>query len=185
MRIRFATVDDAAGIARVHVRSWQVAYRGTVPQDHLDGLDPVARAEHTRALLASLPADTGVLVATDDAGAVVGFVNYGGYRDEDLLHSTEGEIRAIYAEPGQWGAGLGRELMTAALRELSAQGRNPVRLWVLSANERARRFYALAGFVPDGTTSVFRVERGTDPPVDLDEVRYVFDDRAGGVAGVG
>jgi hypothetical protein len=36
--IRPATAEDAAGIAAVHVRSWQVAYRGQLPDALLDSL---------------------------------------------------------------------------------------------------------------------------------------------------
>ncbi|GGT26686.1 GNAT family N-acetyltransferase [Nonomuraea spiralis] len=43
MRIRQATSADAGAIAEVHVRSWQAAYRGLVPQDHLDGMNAAAR----------------------------------------------------------------------------------------------------------------------------------------------
>jgi hypothetical protein len=32
-------VDDADAIAPVHVRSWQAAYRGFMPDEVLDGLD--------------------------------------------------------------------------------------------------------------------------------------------------
>jgi len=31
MRIRVATPDDAEAIVDAHVRSWQVAYRGLIP----------------------------------------------------------------------------------------------------------------------------------------------------------
>jgi GNAT superfamily N-acetyltransferase len=41
--IRAARVGDAAQIAVVHVRSWQGAYRGLLPQAYLDGLDPAER----------------------------------------------------------------------------------------------------------------------------------------------
>ena len=37
--IRVATEGDAAGIARVHVRSWQEAYAGIVPDAYLASLD--------------------------------------------------------------------------------------------------------------------------------------------------
>jgi hypothetical protein len=33
--IRIATIDDAIDIAAVHVRSWQTAYRGMIPDDFL------------------------------------------------------------------------------------------------------------------------------------------------------
>lgn len=42
--IRPATAGDAAQIGLVHVRSWQAAHRGLVPQDYLDHLDSAARA---------------------------------------------------------------------------------------------------------------------------------------------
>jgi hypothetical protein len=42
--VRPATLADADGIGLVHVGSWQAAYRGKMPQDHLDGLDPARRA---------------------------------------------------------------------------------------------------------------------------------------------
>ena len=37
--IRKATAQDACGIAFVHMRSWQVAYRGHMPDEFLDGLE--------------------------------------------------------------------------------------------------------------------------------------------------
>jgi RimJ/RimL family protein N-acetyltransferase len=49
-----------------------------------------------------------------------------------------------------WGTGAGRALMTAALGRLTELGYQQATLWVLASNARARRFYAAAGFQPDG-----------------------------------
>jgi len=38
MRIRAAQTDDAAAIAKVHVDTWRMTYRGIVPDDHLANL---------------------------------------------------------------------------------------------------------------------------------------------------
>jgi hypothetical protein len=38
MDIRAARMEDVPQIAAVHVRSWQAAYRGLLPQAYLDGL---------------------------------------------------------------------------------------------------------------------------------------------------
>ncbi|MEJ6553652.1 hypothetical protein PQI51_01275 [Microbacterium esteraromaticum] len=43
MLIRPASVDDAHDLAVVHVRSWQQAYRGLMPQAVLDGLSIAER----------------------------------------------------------------------------------------------------------------------------------------------
>lgn len=49
--VRRASRDDAAEIAAVHVRSWQGAYRGLVPQGYLDRLHPADRAQRRRQTL--------------------------------------------------------------------------------------------------------------------------------------
>ena len=38
MIIREPSKDDARGLAEVHVRSWQAAYKGQLPDDILDNL---------------------------------------------------------------------------------------------------------------------------------------------------
>jgi hypothetical protein len=43
IELREAVCADAAGIARVHVASWQTTYRGIVPDAYLDGLTPQNR----------------------------------------------------------------------------------------------------------------------------------------------
>jgi hypothetical protein len=47
-QIRKAKVEDACGIAFVHVRSWQVAYRGLMPDRFLDSLDVEKRTNMWR-----------------------------------------------------------------------------------------------------------------------------------------
>ena len=49
--VRRAVADDVSGIARVHVRSWQIAHRGHVPHAVLDSLDEAKRASRWGELL--------------------------------------------------------------------------------------------------------------------------------------
>lgn len=151
--IRRATVEDAAAIAVVHVRSWQAAYRGLIAQDYLDGLDPGERAELWEQWLpaADWPR-RGTLVAELDAD-VVGFANFVPTRDEDADPRTVAAITAIYLLPAHWGAGLGRRLMTATLDALGTAYQE-VTLWVLDTNDRARRFYDAGGWRTDGAAQV-------------------------------
>ena len=145
VHVRRAGPADAEQIAVVHVRSWQGAYRGLLPQEYLDGLDPADRTERWRRSLErnNWPA-AGAIVAISH-GRVAGFAYLGPARDIDAGGSRVGEINAIYVLPDAWGTGLGRGLMTAALGELAAGGYEAALLWVLESNARARRFYALAG----------------------------------------
>ncbi len=150
--IRPATAGDAAQIGLVHVRSWQAAYRGLVPQDYLDHLDPAARAARWHRHLQQTDwARAGVLVA--EAGdELEGFASYGPSRDEDAERIWVGEISTIYVLAAAWGQGLGRRLMAGAVERLAAAGYAQATLWVLDTNARARRFYAAAGWSEDGVT---------------------------------
>ena len=148
--IRAARVADAAQIAVVHVRSWQGAYRGLLPQAYLDGLDPAQRVGRWERSLAERSAGpAGVLVA-DLGGALLGFASYSPSRDSDADPVRVGEIDAIYLLPSDWGKGVGRRLMDAALASLAEAGFVQATLWVLDSNLRARRFYAAGGWSPDG-----------------------------------
>jgi GNAT superfamily N-acetyltransferase len=166
-QVRRARPADAAPLAVVHVRSWQGAYRGLLPQEYLDGLEPADRTDRWRRALErdNWPA-AGCLVAVSDS-EVAGFVNFGPTRDTDPSGSRVGEISAIYVLPEAWGTGLGRGLMTAALSQLGAGGYEAAALWVLESNVRARRFYARAGWTPDGSAK--QEEIGGAP---VTEVRY-------------
>lgn len=42
--LRPARPGDEAAVAQAHVRAWQQGYRGLLPDDYLDRLDPLARA---------------------------------------------------------------------------------------------------------------------------------------------
>lgn len=153
--VRPATLADADEIAAIHVRSWQAAYQGLMPQDYLDGLDPAARAARWRRNLAALDwSARGVLVVTDgdQNPGIAGFAAYWPTRDDDGDPARTGEIAAIYLHPAAWGRGLGQQLITATVANLTATGYRDATLWVLTDNARARRFYSRVGWTPDGAT---------------------------------
>ena len=164
--VRAAEAGDAAQLAAVHVRSWQAAYRGLLPQEYLDQLNPADRAERWRRTLhgSSLP-QAGVLVAADD-DQLLGFAGFGPSRDQNE-EARVGELQSIYLLPQAWGAGLGQRLMAAVLEQLAAAGYAQATLWVLESNVRARRFYAMGGWAADGAV-MQDVSRGFP----VTEVRY-------------
>jgi RimJ/RimL family protein N-acetyltransferase len=149
--VRPARIEDVAAIAEIHVRSWQAAYAGLIPQSYLDSLTPAQREPGwTRAIQDGDASRGGTLLVTDDGEKVIGFARICESRDADSAASDVGEVQAIYLAPDAWGTGAGRALMTAALARLTELGYQQATLWVLDSNVRARRFYAAAGFHPDG-----------------------------------
>jgi len=67
VQVRRAVPHDAAPIGGVHVRAWQVAYRGLMPDEVLDGLSVEQREQMWQQALASQEGQA-VYVAVEDAG---------------------------------------------------------------------------------------------------------------------
>jgi ribosomal protein S18 acetylase RimI-like enzyme len=165
MEIRRALETDALGIATVHVRTWQAAYRGIVPDTHLDSLSVEARASVWReALVRGTPEEVWVAVI---GGEVAGWIAFGPTRDGQQDAKT-GEVEAVYVAAQYWGTGVGRELWQQARRCLADRGFTKVTLWVLLENTRAIRFYRAAGFAPN-RESEKQIIVGGKP---LMEIRY-------------
>lgn len=165
MLLRPATVDDARGIAAVHVRSWQEAYRGLMPQEVLDGLSIAERAANWARIIAETSRGSRTLVAERD-GTIAGWASFGAARDEDAPGT--GELWGIYAHPDAWSTGVGHRLIAAVEDGLRADGHEVAYLWVLEGNDRAAGFYERHGWTADGGVTVDR-----RPGLVLHELRHV------------
>jgi ribosomal protein S18 acetylase RimI-like enzyme len=175
-RVRRALPSDAAVIATVHIRSWQSAYRGQLPDSYLDqlGQELERRTQFWSSAITAptIPGneiwviDISVSKADSESQSEVkGFATIGPTRDSDLAKA--GEVYAIYLDPQSWGQELGRALFTHVSDRLAALGYPTAMLWVLESNARARRFYEMAGWTADGATKV-----ETRPGFELHDVRY-------------
>jgi GNAT superfamily N-acetyltransferase len=159
LAIRPSVPEDAEAVERVRLAGWQTAYRGIIADSYLDSL--AVDAGRRRRHIEDLPEGYTDLVATAD-GAVVGWVAAGPGRDPDRSGPRHGEIFACYVHPDWWRQGVGRLLMGRAVEVLAEAGRGDITLWVLEANDRARRFYAEFGFEPDGARKLW--DRGETAP---------------------
>lgn len=144
--IRGATPNDAADIASVQVRAWQAAYRGIMPDDYLDGLEPDQRESMWRGLLEADDPDRQILVATV-ADQVIGFAAFGPARSGE---PTTGELYALNVDPAAWAAGHGRRLLHQATEWLAAARFADAVLFVAAENGRARRLYESEQWTTDG-----------------------------------
>src|SRR5436309_3636933 len=83
-----------------------------------------------------------LLVATDHAGRVVGYV---------ATHPEDGELFLLFVHPAFAGRGVGRRLLGAAHDAMRSAGRAESFLFTHELNERALKVYERAGYRPDGT----------------------------------
>jgi ribosomal protein S18 acetylase RimI-like enzyme len=160
--IRPETDADLESVVGVHIRAWQKAYRGMLPDEVLDALDPVEWARRRREIREIADGRAGYLAEVN--GVIAGFVQCGPDREDPVY----GEIYAIYVDPDYWGTGVSDALMGTALDTLPY---NEIRLWVLEQNERALRFYTRYGLHPDGARETY-TPRGSDAAAP--EIRLVL-----------
>ncbi|KQP23114.1 GNAT family N-acetyltransferase [Pseudorhodoferax sp. Leaf267] len=147
--VRPATMRDAQAIVDVHVAATQAAYAGIVPEDQLNIQPTAQRLSKWREAIEF--GDPQVQVAVYE-GQVVGFVAYDRSRDKGTK-PTVGEIWAIHVLPTHWDGGCGLALWDAAREGLEDEDCTSVTVWIPLRNERALRFFDLAGFKRELTTA--------------------------------
>ncbi|HSJ27549.1 MAG TPA: GNAT family N-acetyltransferase [Acidimicrobiia bacterium] len=148
MEIRHARPGEGTAISKVRVDSWKAAYRDLMPAEILDRME--VDGSGWEAAIESATPRTSLLVV-DDEGEIVGFSVVGPDRDGA---EGAGEIVAIYLLSEVWDRGYGWALMEHSVAELREHGFRRAVLWVLSTNERARRFYETAAWLADGGEKV-------------------------------
>ena len=150
-------------VARVHVRSWQVAYRGLLPDEYLDQLRPEDRAQGYD-FATTDPQRPQTIVAVE-TGLIRGFATTAPPRDPAMV--GYGELYALYVDPEHWGRRIGMALVSAARDRLAELGFGNAYLWVLKGNARADGFSRIDRWTPDG------LERtGSVWGVTVNEIRY-------------
>ncbi len=143
LAVRTATVADAATIGEVYLRSWLAGYDGLVAADRLR---PVAelRAAHDWAAALAEPDSWFGLGSVD--GVAAGVAKVGPDPTEDVTGTW---LELLYVAPEFWGSGLAAALLHRSVDVARASGADRMRLRVVEAQERARRFYEREGWRPD------------------------------------
>jgi GNAT superfamily N-acetyltransferase len=147
--VRPATTRDAKAIAQLHNATVKEAFKGMLGD--LDvAIMPLAERERywSEAIQYAEPQ---VQVALHGA-KIIGFVGYDRSRDEGTP-ATMGELWAMYVDTDFWGLGAGLSLWDAALEGLVDEECTHVSVWLPLANDRALRFFELAGFKREMATA--------------------------------
>lgn len=138
MIIRKAMEGDAHGIAQVHVKSWQEAYKGIINQEYLDQLKVEDRLALWEQVLSSSIEESPVYVAVNAKDQIVGFASFGMERLNK--QKSEAELYAIYILNEYKRQKIGTQLLSFGLKALINQNYKSLVVWVLAKNP-SRRFY--------------------------------------------
>lgn len=164
--IRPARLSDANEIARIHLETWQDAYKGIISDARLQALSLQKRKKKWNEILSD-PKNTLFVAETD--GKLYGFCGYGKSRDKDA-DTQAGEIYAIYVDHRNYSQGFGGGLIKEAFGELKKQDFTKATVWVLEENLIGKRFYEKQGMKLDGESKIDTIEGQA-----LKEVRYYID----------
>ena len=142
--IRSATVDDAESITRIYIESWNAGF-GELLSRADRTVTPELTERWRRDLAQPVPHRWWV---AERAGRIVGFVGIGPSRDPVDLQL--GEIDTIAVDSRYWRVGIGKALISLAVRHLAADGYREAILWTVEGYERGIGFYQAMGWRRDG-----------------------------------
>jgi GNAT superfamily N-acetyltransferase len=155
--VRPATHEDIPDLVRIQLDTWRAAYAGLLPADVLAGIDPAAAAQAWTTALADGPARLFVAV---EGEWTVGFCAAGPAPDDEVAAAdgtlpedagTVVLVGTLLVEP-RWGRrGHGGRLLATATHALRQTGATRGITWIPEADDASRKFYAGAGWLPDGT----------------------------------
>jgi len=149
-------------VARIHVESWNVAYRGIMPDDVIARTDLAYRTAFWTERIADR--EWPVFLIEED-GETVAFCQMIPTRDPEDDRTRVGQIPSLHVLPHLRRRGYGRLLLDEVFAEFRRRDFTDVTLWVLEENRKARQFYERMGFKADGGA-------GTYPKTSVAEVRY-------------
>lgn len=136
MNIRRAVIEDAKGIARVHVDSWRTTYKGIIPDDFLNNLSYEQRTELWKKNIAK--EDNYVVVAENNEGQIVGFAD--AWKRETNLVESSSDLTSIYLLEEYQGQGIGKKLFKELFEHFKQLGYVKIFVEVLEENN-TRYFY--------------------------------------------
>lgn len=141
MKIRIAKTGDELQLAKVHIQSWQEAYKGLVPQAYLDQLPSKIedRIKMWTSIIAS--ANRWAWVAENEEG-IQGFSLFGPPRDVNRDQFIE--LGAIYLLASHKGQGIGFSLLSVGFKAMADAGYKKAYCWVLEGNPTIK-FYERSG----------------------------------------
>jgi phosphinothricin acetyltransferase len=143
MRIRAATLDDAAALAEI--------YEPFVTASHISFETEPPDAARMRSRMAEAGGLYPWLIAEDESKAVAGYAYASRFRPREAYRFAV--ETTVYLRPGAEGIGLGRGLYAPLLTILEAQGFSQAIAAIALPNDASVRLHERLGYAHAGTYS--------------------------------
>lgn len=140
LRIRSASLGDAAALAEFVLEEWDLAYRGVLADELLDARRTESPDARRRRWIERI--NGGAVLVAELEGRLVGTVRLD---DPDGLDAELGpQVSSLVVAAGARRRGIGSDLVRASTADRSAH------LWAFEAASGAQRFHERQGFRADG-----------------------------------
>lgn len=144
--IRAAEPSDAEALGRLSQRTWELTYRGIVPDPVLDEWIATVPQQWRDTLTAAGPPGAARRWVGERGGVLLGYATTAPGESTWLPPPDgAGELTNLYVDPDAIGTGLGRSLYEHAVADLRERDFAPFVVWAFRHNERATRFYLARG----------------------------------------
>ena len=150
MNFRLATIEDVAGIIKVSIDTWRIAYRDIFPTDFLNNLSYEDSEAKWRQRFTNPDRNIFFYIAETRSKVIVGFA-LGSLDQNDLTHNIPGiekyigELMAIYVLKEHQRRGIGLNLVKLIVKSLLEHNINSMVVWVLKDNPNWRFYEVLGG----------------------------------------
>ncbi|MBS9859441.1 GNAT family N-acetyltransferase [Vibrio alginolyticus] len=164
--VRDALKKEVAQIAKIHVDSWQVAYKGLMPKSYIEQFT-IERRERMWARV--MTEQLAQLIVVERQREIVGFLSY-----ELPNHTSEDKtalVTCCYVTPLHYGQGAGSALLDELETRLLSTSVMQISLKALDTNQQGLNFYKKCGFVRTGEEESEVIESMT--LTDLTLVKYI------------
>lgn len=149
MIIREALIEDAQGIARVHVDSWRTTYKGIIPENFLKNLTYEQRTELWEKNISNT--ESHVLVAENNDNQIIGFAD--GWKREINSENNASDLTSLYLLEAYQGQGIGKKLFKEIFVHFKNLGHEKIFVDVLEDN-KTRYFYEYYGAKLEKTVQI-------------------------------
>jgi hypothetical protein len=93
-QFRKATLEDAEGIAKVHINSWKSTYKGIISDDFLNKLTIENGSKRWRGRLENPSEKYQILIAEDNQQQIIGFID--GVQNRGEKDKYDAEVYSFY-----------------------------------------------------------------------------------------
>ena len=164
-----AVPADAVEMAYTKLNAWKECYAELLPLSYIEKETEFEENYFTYQKLALQPGHMMFVIMFNNV--MVGMFELKGNSEEDL-NDEYCQLDNLYFLPMYWNKGFGKRAFRYVKKIAKTRKYSKIYLWTFAKNTRAKYFFEICGFKPDGHSRKVRVS----PDEEVEQIRMVRED---------